>query len=138
MKDWWQKLTIDWPCALGDWLWLALVVAPARFIDGLTRRRILHIVGIIILLIFIQQVVMFDLTFLFGLDLGILMEVTAAIFVLSARTQAHAFVDVSWRKLKTVMCTIRRSRVRETVTRACRTLLLPKNDDEDGFAGVFA
>ena len=30
MKDWWQKLTIDWPCALGDWLWAMLVVAPAK------------------------------------------------------------------------------------------------------------
>src|SRR6185295_6220742 len=87
MKDLWQKLTIDWPCALGDWLWAALVVAPARVIDGLTRRRVLHILGFILLLIFFQQVVMFDLTFLFGLDLGLMMEVAAAVFVLTARNQ---------------------------------------------------
>jgi hypothetical protein len=73
MKDWRQKLTIGWPCALGDWLWAMLVVEPANFIDGMTRRRVLHLVGFILLLIFIQQVVLFDLTFLFGLDLGMLM-----------------------------------------------------------------
>jgi len=136
MKDLWQKLTIDWPCALGDWLWTALVVAPAKVIDGLTRRRVLHILGFILLLIFFQQVVMFDLTFLFGLDLGLLMEVASAVFVLTARNQARTLVDISWRSLKAVAQIVRRGRVRETVTRACRALLPPKNDDEDGL--VFA
>ena len=136
MKDWWQKLTIDWPCALGDWLWAMLVVAPAKFIDGLTRRRLLHVVGFILLLIFFQQVVMFDLTFLFGLDLGLLMEVAAAIFVLAARDRARTLVDASWRSLKAAVHRVRRGRVREIVTRAARALLPPKNDDEDGL--VFA
>jgi hypothetical protein len=136
MKDWWQKLTIDWPCALGDWLWAALVVTPARFIDGLTRRRVLHILGFILLLLFFQQVVMFDLTFLFGMDLGLLMEVCAATFVLTARGQARALLTQAQRGLKTAVRLIRRGRVRETVTRAARALLPPKNDDEDGL--VFA
>jgi hypothetical protein len=100
MKDWWQKLTIDWPCTLGDWLWAALVVTPARFIDGLTRRRVLHILGFILLLLFFQQVVMFDLTFLFGMDLGLLMEVCAAIFVLTARGQARALLTQAQRGLE--------------------------------------
>jgi hypothetical protein len=132
MKDWRQKLTIDWPCALGDWLWAMLVIAPAKFIDGLTRRRVLHILGFILLLIFFQQVVMFDLTFLFGLDLGVLMEVSAAIFVLAARQQFRTLMDAAWRNLKTAVQIVRRGRIRETVTRARRALLLPKNDDEDG------
>ena len=134
MKDWWQKLTIDWPCALGDWLWAMLVVVPARVLDKLTRRRVLHVVGIVLLLIFFQQVVMFDLTFLFGVDLGLLMEVCAAIFVFTAREQARALVDTSWRNLKRVARAIRRGQVRETVTRACRKLLIPNSDDEDGLA----
>lgn len=32
----WQKLTIDWPCAFGDWLWAALMVGPAAWLDKLT------------------------------------------------------------------------------------------------------
>jgi hypothetical protein len=136
MKDWWQKLTIDWPCALGDWLWVLLVVAPAKFIDGLTRRRVLHVIGFLLLLIFLQQILLFDLTFLFGLDLGMLLEVSAAIFVLSARTQVRSLVDAAWRNLKAVVRAVRHGRVRETVTRAARALLPPKSDDEDGL--VFA
>jgi hypothetical protein len=134
MKDWWQKLTIDWPCALGDWLWVALVVAPARFIDGVTRRRILHFIGLLLLLYFFQQVVMFDLTFLFGVDLGLLMEVAAAVFVLAARSQVRTVVHICQRNLKAVVQFVRRGQVRETVTRACRTP--PKNDHEDGL--IFA
>ena len=136
MKGWWQKLTIDWPCALGDWLWAMLVVEPARLIGKITRRRALHIVGFILLLIFFQQVAMFDLTFLFGFDLGLLMEVAAAIFVLTARNQVRTLVDASWRGLKAVARVVRHGQVRETVTRACRTLMPSKNDDEDGL--VFA
>ncbi|MBA2587602.1 MAG: hypothetical protein H0U98_03160 [Alphaproteobacteria bacterium] len=136
MKDWWHKITIDWPCALGDWLWWALVVAPANFIDGLTRRRVLHVIGFVLLLIFFQQVVMFDLTFLFGLDLGLLMEVAAAIFVLSARDRGRALAHASWHAVKAVVRVIRRSRVRESVTKACRVLLPPKSDDDPVFARI--
>ena len=78
---------------------------------------------------------MFDLTFLFGLDLGLLMEVAAAIFVLAARSQVRTVVDTSWRNLKAATRLVRRGRVRKTVTRACRTLP-SKNDDEGGL--VFA
>jgi hypothetical protein len=116
---------------VGDWLWAMLVVEPARLIGKITRRRALHIVGLILLLVFFQQVAMFDLTFLFGFDLGLLMEVAAAIFVLTARDQARSLVDASWRNLKAVAHIVRRGRVRETVTRAARALLPPKNDEED-------
>jgi len=132
MKDWWQKISIDWPCALGDFLWAMLVVQPPRLIDKLTKRRVLHLVGLILLLMFFQQVVAMDLTFLFGIDLGLLMEVGAAIFILTARDQVRTVLDQTRRNLKRAMQVVRRGRVRETVTRACRKLLLPGSDDEDG------
>src|ERR1700761_496878 len=99
MKNWWQKLTIDWPCALGDWLWAMLVVEPARMIDGITRRRVLHIMGLILLVIFFQQVVAMDLVFLFGVDLGLLMEVSAAVIILISRQQIKTAVLVIRRSL---------------------------------------
>jgi hypothetical protein len=132
MKDWWQKITIDWPCALGDFLWAMLVVEPARLIDRITRRRVLHVIGLILLVIFFQQVVAMDLVFLFGIDLGLLMEVAAAVFILTARDQGRTLVDATRRNLKLAAHIVRRGRVRETVTRACRKLLLPSNNDEDG------
>src|ERR1700759_2245480 len=97
--NWWQKLTVDWPCALGDWLWVLLVVEPARLIDGITRRRVLHIIGLILLVIFFQQVVAMDLVFLFGIDLGLLMEVSAAVIILVSRQQIKTSVLIIRRSL---------------------------------------
>ncbi|HEY1589804.1 MAG TPA: hypothetical protein VGG00_08720, partial [Rhodanobacter sp.] len=49
--DLWRKLTIDWPCVLGDWLWLNLVVAVAVFLGQLTFRRVVLFAGLLILTI---------------------------------------------------------------------------------------
>ena len=59
----------------------------------------LHIIGLILLVIFFQQVVAMDLTFLFGVDLGLLMEVSAAVFILVARQQIKTTVLVIRRSL---------------------------------------
>jgi hypothetical protein len=138
VKAWWQKLTIDWPCALGDWLWAMLVVEPARLIDRITRRRVLHIIGLILLVIFLQQVVAMDLTFLFGVDLGLLMEVSAAAFILLARQQIKTTVLVIRRSLVPVGTRLLRTGKRgaRSVRRAVRKLWPPKSSDEDGLVGV--
>jgi hypothetical protein len=132
MKAWWQKLTIDWPCVLGDWLWALLVVKPARLIDGMTRRRMLHIIGLILLVIFFQQVVAMDLTFLFGVDLGLLMEVSAAVIILVARQQIKTTVLVIRRSLVLAKPTLHHAYQRgaRQVRRAVRLLAPPS--DEDG------
>ena len=136
--NWWQKLTIDWPCALGDWLWILLVVEPARLIDGITRRRVLHIILFIMLVIFFRQVVAMDLTFLFGVDLGLLMEVSAAILILTARQQIKTAVLVIRRSLVLAKPALHQAyrRGARCVRRAARTLWPPKSSDEDGLAGV--
>jgi hypothetical protein len=145
MKNWWHKLTIDWPCAIGDWLWAALVIAPARFLDRLTRRRILHVVGIIVLLLFFQYVVAFDLTFLFGIDLGLLIEVAAALLVITARDRGRPVLETVRRSLVPAKASAlhvwRRGATRARRARRCRiTRILkpPKSSDEDGLAGAFA
>jgi hypothetical protein len=133
-QDWWQKLTIDWPCVLGDWLWAMLVVQPARLIDGLTRRRVLHVIGLVLLVLFLQQVVAMDLTFLFGVDLGLLMEVSAAVFILVARQQIKTTVAVIRRSpmlVKARLLSGYRRSVRQ-VRRAVRGLVPPSNEDQDG------
>ena len=137
MKAWWQKLTIDWPCALGDWLWAMLVVELARLIDGLTRRRILHIIGLILLVIFFQQVVAMDLTFLFGVDLGLLMEVSAAVFMLVARQQIKTSVLVIRRSLLMAKPVLLHAvkRCARCARRAARKLWPQKSSDEDGLVG---
>jgi hypothetical protein len=132
----WQKVSIDWPCAVGDWLWLNLVLMPLRTLSGIKRRHLLHIIGLVLLVLFLQQVVLLDLTFLFGIDLGLVMEVSAAIFVLSLREHikvaTHHVRSVVTRRLGRF-----RPRIRQIVTRAVRGLLPPTSDD-DGGAFAFA
>ena len=138
MKNWRQKLTIDWPCALGDWLWAMLVVEPARLIDGITRRRVLHIIGLILLVIFFQQVVAMDLFFLFGVDLGLLIEVSAAVIILAGRQQIKTTVLVIRRSLVLAKPTLHQAyrRGARRVRQAVRTLWPPKSWDEDGLVGA--
>jgi hypothetical protein len=87
----WQKLTIDWPCALGDWLWANLVMAPAIFLDRLTLRRaariVLQIALFATLLVFFRQIVPTDSTFLFTMDANVYLDVFVAVFVFVARGQ---------------------------------------------------
>ena len=136
MKDWWQKISIDWPCALGDFLWAMLVIEPARVLDRIRRRHILHFIGILFLLVFFRYVVAMDLTFLFGVDLGLLMEVAAAAVVLIARKQSSATVTVVRHHLvrakPRIMQVWRRGARR--VRHAIQTLKLPANDDEPAAA----
>src|SRR3569833_1513231 len=136
MQNWRQKLTIDWPCALGDWLWAMLVVEPARLIDRITRRRVLHVIGLILLVIFFQQVVAMDLFFLFGVDLGLLMEVSAAVFLLVARQQIKTTVLVIRRSFEPA----KTSKLRvcgRSVHQVCRAVrLLTPPSDEDELAGL--
>jgi hypothetical protein len=138
MKDWWQKLSIDWPCALGDWLWAMLVVEPVRLMHRITRRSVLQFIGILLLLLFLQQVMIMHLTFLFGVDLGLLMEVAAAIFILAVRDRGKAVAAVTRHSLvsaKACATHFWRRRARR-VCPAVRLLIPPA--DEDDPAGAFA
>lgn len=95
----WQKLTIDWPCAVGDWLWLYVVLGTKAFLDGLTpaivARAALQLFVLIVLLSFFQFIMAFDLTFLFYIDVATYPEIAAALFAVVAagfagRTSAAA------------------------------------------------
>lgn len=138
MKNWRQKLSIDLPCALGDWLWAMFVVEIARLLDKITRRRLLHVIGFLILLYFFDQVVALDLTFLFGVDLGLLMEVAAALFVLALHRQGKAVIAVArhqWALTKPRIILAWRRCARRVRPKA-RNLLPPA--DDDGLLGALA
>src|SRR4051812_14069742 len=97
-----QKLTIDWPCAFGDWLWALLVVAPAAWLDRLTWRRVRHIAlrcaVLVLLLMCFQQIVAMDMTFLFTIDAAT-WELLATVAFLVARGQLIETVRVSARAI---------------------------------------
>lgn len=81
----WRKLTVDWPCALGDWLWLNLVVAVAAFLGRLTFRRIVLFVGLLILTIAFAQIASVDFAFVFAGDMMFYLEVASAVVIVATR-----------------------------------------------------
>jgi len=99
MKLWW-KLTVDWPCALGDWLWANLVVAPAMFLDWLTIRRaariILQFALVVAFLLFFEQIAALHLASLFAIDANAYLDLFVAIFLLASRGQV---LQVATRKI---------------------------------------
>jgi hypothetical protein len=99
----WQKLTIDWPCALSDWLWANFVVAPAAFLDWLTLRRAariaLQIALFATLLVFFRQIFPTDMTFLFTMDANVYLDIFVAVFVFVARGQLRQHLRVAAGKI---------------------------------------
>ncbi len=99
----WQKLTIDRPCALGDWLWANLVVAPATFLDWLTFRRaariILQIALVVAFFLFFEQIASLHLASLFAVDANAYLDLFVALFVFVARGQLRQALQIAARKI---------------------------------------
>jgi hypothetical protein len=98
-KALWRKWTIDRPAALGDWLWDVFVVQLAAFLDGLTLRRIIAFIPVVILVLayyhdipippelmlvgdFLAYIDIFSVLFL----LGILSRATTVLFIIKQVT----------------------------------------------------
>lgn len=99
----WQKLTIDWPCALGDWLWANLVVAPAKFLDWLCLRRaariVLQIALVVAFFLFFEQIAALHLASLFAVDANAYLDLFVAIFLLVSRGHIPKMLKVATRKI---------------------------------------
>ncbi|MGH9614807.1 MAG: hypothetical protein ACRD4P_17215 [Bryobacteraceae bacterium] len=101
-------MTIDWPCALGDWLWANLVVAPTMFLDWLTFRRaariILQIALVVAFFLFFEQIAALHLASLFAVDANAYLDLFVAIFLLVSRGQIPHMLQLarrrSWRSLQ--------------------------------------
>jgi hypothetical protein len=50
-KELWQKWTIDRPAALGDWLWDVFVVRLAALLDGLTLRKMIVFIPVVVVIL---------------------------------------------------------------------------------------
>ena len=49
-QTFWRIWTIDRPAALGDWLWLVLVVELAALLDRLTLRKLIALIPVVIVI----------------------------------------------------------------------------------------
>jgi hypothetical protein len=108
-----------------------------RLRHWLTFRRALGIVAFLILLLCFRQFLLMgvDITFLFGLDLGLFTEISALIIVLSVRdyvvTAAHVIRRGLFR-LKPASHLLRRGARRAFRSRTTRLRLPATKDDEPG------
>jgi len=99
VKNWWQKWTTDKPAALGDWLWLVLVVQLADFLNRLTLRRVIEVLAITLLTLIFVQTFPLDIAILFAGDTLMYLElVTLASLVATTlrvgRALSHALMPV--------------------------------------------
>jgi hypothetical protein len=139
----WQKLTIDWPCGLGDWLWLYVVMGTAEFLRRLTFRLVLRIAFIVLLLAFFQHVMALDLAFLFYIDVASLPEIAAALFAVVAAGFAGKALGAAARAARPLLRNIASawarfgSRQPRTARTPRRKLVAPSDDDEPA-RGLFA
>jgi hypothetical protein len=98
-KALWKKWTIDKPAAFGALLWDVFVVQLAAFLDGLTLRRIIAFIPVVILVLayyhnipippelmlvgdFLAYIDIFSVLFL----LGILSRATTILFIIKQMT----------------------------------------------------
>jgi hypothetical protein len=51
VKQWWRKWTYEVPLAIGDALWEVLVVQLAALLDGLTLRKVIAFIPVVILVL---------------------------------------------------------------------------------------
>jgi hypothetical protein len=102
----WRKLTIDWPCALGDWLWAVLVVAPAAFLDRLTFKRVVLLVILALAIIAFLQIASIDLAVVWGMDVSFYFDVLIAVMLITARTRARQMLLVVGRKIRQLTFTV--------------------------------
>jgi len=136
----WQKLTIDWPCALGDWLWAVLVIAPARFLDRLTWRSALRLTARLVLAYILVRLAMecmeigfFDVGFLFTLDAAFYWEAGAMLMLLTARSLPRQMLGLASRFLARTV----RTRLLRFARRPVRHIP-DRGEDEGGLAWTFA
>lgn len=138
----WQMLTIDWPCALGDWLWAVLVMAPVLWLDRLTWRKARHLairlLVVAVFLICIHYVFnMAEAAMVLTID-GATWEIGAALAMMAARgfaiQGARFAVHTVRRGLRSGAVRVQRfaRRQRRSVWR--RADPPPQSDDEPGAA----
>jgi hypothetical protein len=106
-------------------------------LDRMARRRLLHFMAFVLLLLCFHQVVSLDMTFLFGMDLGLLLEISAGIFLLAARDKGRFARHVLRHAALRLRPMVRRGFVRAVHT-ARSALRLSEKPDDDPAGWIFA
>jgi hypothetical protein len=101
--------------------------------EAITFRKVVLLVGIFLLAAMMAQMFSLDLAFLFAGDLVAYFELFAIVTLITARGHVRLLLRISknWLKRATVRPPLRQGCTREIFTRAARTILPARSDDED-------
>lgn len=83
--DLWQKLTIDWPCRLGDWLWANIAVPLSTLPRQLTFRRIVFLAALLVATAALAQVFTIDMAFFMAGDVAFYCELLSVVALIVVR-----------------------------------------------------
>jgi hypothetical protein len=143
-NDWWWRWTVERPAALGDWLWLVLVIQPANFLNRITLRKVIAFIPVVILIVAFAHNIPLPAEVLFLGDALAYLDILTILFLVTAIGRAGAVLyfvrqivrNVGRRLAKAIEPIDRRadSRHQRANTGALRRLILDmkKKDDEHG------
>ena len=93
--DLWQKLTIDWPCRLGDWLWTNIAVPLSALPGQITFRRVVFLAALLVATIALAQLFSLDMAFLMAGDIAFYCEIASAVMLIIVRGRIRHAVDMA-------------------------------------------
>jgi hypothetical protein len=77
--DFWQKLTVEWPCRLGDWLWANIAVPLSTLPRQMTLRRAIFLAALLVAAIALAQLLTVDVAFYMAGDIAFYCEIASAV-----------------------------------------------------------
>jgi len=149
-KALWKKWTIDKPALLGDWLREVFVVQLAAFLDGLTLRRIIAFIPVVILIVAYYHRIPIPPELMLVGDLLAYIDIFSVVFLLAVLSRAatilfivkHVIARVA-RTASGLMTAIQRRDFRHRRERGTKSKnrlagRRQDNDDEPAIIGGFA
>ena len=95
MNNLWRKLTLGWPCILGDWLW-ANVVAPLSALSRqITFRRVVFAAAFLVVAIGLAQLVTADMAIYMAGETAFYWEIFSVVMLIAVRGHVGQIVQMT-------------------------------------------
>jgi hypothetical protein len=138
MQNLWRKLTLGWPCILGDWLWANVAMPLFSLPKQITFRRAVFLAAFAVAALAVAQVLTIDLALFMAGDIAFYCEIISVVMLIVVRGHIRHHVQMAKMALKQAM---RRAAIyyrRGIGVRRRRGVRKPfsgsaKNDDGEGY-----
>jgi hypothetical protein len=92
--DLWQKLTVDWPCTLGDWLWANIAVPLSTLPRQFTLRRVVYLAALLVAAAALAQIFTADIAITMAGDIAFYCEIASVVMFIVVRGHIRQVVHV--------------------------------------------